>query len=69
MEHASAILNLAGALYVGRRHGEARDAYARGLQVFEAVGDADKTAKALLNLTNLHELQARAAPLFMFWWG
>lgn len=57
MEHASALVNLAGALYCSQRYGEARDAYARSLEVFEMVGDSDKIAKSLINLANLHELQ------------
>lgn len=61
MEHASALVNLAGALYVSRRYGEARDAYAQSLEVFEMVGDGDKVARALVNLANLHELQVRCA--------
>jgi len=57
LEHAGALVSLAGALYAGRRHGEAAAAYERALEVFEAIGDGDKALGALANLANLHELQ------------
>jgi hypothetical protein len=69
MEHASALVNLAGALYVGRRYGEARDAYSQSLEVFELVGDGDKIAKALVNLANLHELQVGGFFVAVALWG
>jgi tetratricopeptide (TPR) repeat protein len=61
MEHAGALVNLAGALYVEQAYAEARDAYQQALEVFDMVGDADKVAKSLVNLANLHELQVRGA--------
>ncbi|GBF98632.1 hypothetical protein Rsub_10821 [Raphidocelis subcapitata] len=57
MEHASALVTLAAARYGCHRYPEARDAYARALEVFEMVGDDDKVVAALVSLANLHELQ------------
>jgi tetratricopeptide (TPR) repeat protein len=60
MEHASALATLAGARYGCQRYHEARDAYAQVLEVFGAVGDADRVAQTLVSLANLHELQVGA---------
>jgi tetratricopeptide (TPR) repeat protein len=57
LEHAGALISLASALYVGKRHREAAGAYERALDVFEAIGDGDKALGALVNLANIHELQ------------
>ncbi|KAG1661972.1 hypothetical protein FOA52_007144 [Chlamydomonas sp. UWO 241] len=59
MEHATAMVNLASALYVCKKMDEAKFAYERSLEVFEVVEDADKVAKVLINLANMSELQIK----------
>lgn len=63
MEHASALVGLAGALYATRRLEQAKAAYEQALDVFELVEDTEKTAKCLVNLHNMAEMQMEDAEL------
>lgn len=51
------MVSLAGAYYCCQRYTDAADAYSKSLAVFEMIEDAEKMAKCLINLANLHELQ------------
>jgi len=62
MEHATAMVNLASALYVMKKMDEAKAAYEQALQVFELVEDVDKVTKVLVNLANMCDLQMADKP-------
>mmetsp|Transcript_34181 Transcript_34181/g.86450 ORF Transcript_34181/g.86450 Transcript_34181/m.86450 type:complete len:528 (-) Transcript_34181:210-1793(-) len=59
MEHANAMVNLASALFVTKRHEQAKMCYERALEVFELVEDVEKVAKVLVNLANMSEMQIK----------
>ncbi|GAX73840.1 hypothetical protein CEUSTIGMA_g1290.t1 [Chlamydomonas eustigma] len=59
MEHATAMVNLASALYVCKKLEDAKSCYERALEVFELVEDSDKVVKVLVNLANMCELQMK----------
>ncbi|GFH10701.1 uncharacterized protein HaLaN_06061, partial [Haematococcus lacustris] len=56
MEHANALVNLASALFVTKRHAQAKVCFERALEVFEVLEDVDKVAKVLINLANMAEI-------------
>jgi len=57
LEHATALVNLAGALFATGKFVQARQAYEQTLAIFEMVGDSDKMCKVLVNLANMAEMQ------------